>query len=65
MVGAGMGVSIVPEMAMDKNSRCRYVRIADEDAQRTIGVVVLRGRSLTRAHLAFLSHLRGVNAHAG
>jgi LysR family hydrogen peroxide-inducible transcriptional activator len=58
MVGAGMGVSIVPEMAMEKGSRCRYVRIADDDAQRTIGAVVLRGRSLTRAHLGFLSHLR-------
>jgi LysR family hydrogen peroxide-inducible transcriptional activator len=58
MVGAGMGVSIVPEMAVEKNARCRYVRIADEEAQRTIGAVVLRGRSLTRAHLGFLSHLR-------
>jgi LysR family transcriptional regulator, hydrogen peroxide-inducible genes activator len=62
MVGAGMGVSIVPEMAMEKNARCRYVRIADEDAQRTIGAVVLRGRSLTRAHLGFLSHLRASSA---
>jgi LysR family hydrogen peroxide-inducible transcriptional activator len=58
MVGAGMGVSIVPEMAMEKNPRCRYVRIGDDDAQRTIGAVVLRGRSLTRVHLGFLSHLR-------
>jgi len=59
MVGAGMGVSIVPEMAIEKKSQCRYVHIADEQAARTIGVVVLRGRSLTRAHQAFLSHLRG------
>ena len=59
MVGAGMGVSIVPEMAIDRKSPCRYVHIADEQAARTIGTVVLRGRSLTRAHQAFLSHLRG------
>jgi LysR family hydrogen peroxide-inducible transcriptional activator len=58
MVGAGMGVSIVPEMAIVKSSPCRYVHIADEQAVRTIGTVVLRGRSLTRAHHAFLSHLR-------
>jgi LysR family hydrogen peroxide-inducible transcriptional activator len=58
MVGAGMGVSIVPEMAVDKNLPCRYVHIADEQAARSIGAVVLRGRSLTRAHQAFLSHLR-------
>jgi len=57
MVGAGMGVSIVPEMAVERKSQCRYVHIADEQATRTIGTVVLRGRSLTRAHQAFLSHL--------
>ena len=62
MVGAGMGVSIVPEMAMDKRQSCRYVRIADSHATRTIGAVVLRGRSLTRVHRAFLSHLRNAEA---
>jgi LysR family transcriptional regulator, hydrogen peroxide-inducible genes activator len=58
MVGAGMGVSIVPEMAIDKKSRCRFVRIDDPAAARTIGALILRGRSLSRAHHAFLSHLR-------
>jgi LysR family hydrogen peroxide-inducible transcriptional activator len=61
MVGAGMGVSIVPEMAIQSKMRCRYVRIADEQAARTIGTAVLRGRSLNRAHLAFLSHLRAAS----
>jgi LysR family hydrogen peroxide-inducible transcriptional activator len=58
MVGAGMGVSIVPEMAIERKSPCRYVHIADEQAARTIGTVVLRGRSLTRAHIAFLEYVR-------
>ncbi len=58
MVGAGMGVSIVPEMAIEKKSQCRYIRIADDQAVRTIGTVILRGRSLTRAHFAFLEHVR-------
>ena len=58
MVGAGMGVSIVPEMAIERKSQCRYVRIADEQAARTIGTIILRGRSLTRAHFAFLEHLQ-------
>src|SRR5438309_4675639 len=58
MVGAGMGVSIVPEMAIEKKSPCRYIRIADDQAIRNIVAILLRGRSLTRAHLAFLSHLR-------
>jgi LysR family hydrogen peroxide-inducible transcriptional activator len=62
MVGAGMGVSIVPEMAIEKKSQCRYVRIADEQASRTIGAVVLRGRSLTRAHVAFFEHLRACSS---
>ncbi len=63
MVGAGMGVSIVPEMAIEKKSKCRYVRIADDQAIRTIGAVILRGRSLTRAQNAFLSHLGPRSLH--
>jgi LysR family hydrogen peroxide-inducible transcriptional activator len=57
MVGAGMGVSVIPEMAVEKNSRCHYVRIADESARRTIGATVLRGRFLTRVFRSFLAHL--------
>jgi hypothetical protein len=45
-------------MAIDKKSRCRFVRLDDPAAVRTIGAVILRGRSLSRAHHAFLSHLR-------
>jgi LysR family hydrogen peroxide-inducible transcriptional activator len=62
MVGTGMGVSIVPEMAIEKHAQCRYVRIADNEAARTIGAIVLRGRSLTRLHHAFLAHLRAVGS---
>lgn len=58
MVGAGMGVSIVPEMAVDPSSACRFVPIKDDRAERTIGAVVLRGRSLSRAQQNFLAHLR-------
>jgi LysR family transcriptional regulator, hydrogen peroxide-inducible genes activator len=58
MVGVGMGVSLVPEMAIDKKSRCTYIRLADEQATRTIGVARLRGRSFSRAHNAFVSQLR-------
>jgi LysR family transcriptional regulator, hydrogen peroxide-inducible genes activator len=58
MVGAGMGISLIPQMAMDKKSGCRYVSISDPEATRTIGAVTLRGRSLTRASLSFLSLLQ-------
>lgn len=58
MVSTGMGVSIVPEMAIDKSARCRYVRIADEQATRTIGAATLRGRWQTRSLRAFMEVLR-------
>jgi LysR family hydrogen peroxide-inducible transcriptional activator len=58
MVGAGMGVSLVPEMAVDKSRPCRFVRIADPQARRTIAAAVLRGRTLNRGSRALLSHLR-------
>jgi LysR family hydrogen peroxide-inducible transcriptional activator len=57
MVGAGMGVSLVPEMAIDKRSSCTFVPIADDHAVRAIGAVRLRGRSFSRAQNAFLSVL--------
>lgn len=57
MVSAGMGVSIVPEMAVDRNARCAYIRLSDEQAVRTIGAVRLRGRSFTRAQSSLLSEL--------
>jgi LysR family hydrogen peroxide-inducible transcriptional activator len=57
MVCAGLGVSIVPAMAMERRPGCRYVPLADGRAERTIGVVTLNGRSLTRANEAFLTHV--------
>ena len=43
MVAAGVGVSLVPEMAIDRNVACRYVRLSDPQATRTIVTAVLRG----------------------
>jgi LysR family transcriptional regulator, hydrogen peroxide-inducible genes activator len=57
MVGAGMGISLVPEMALDRKYPCAYIPLADNQATRTIGAVRLRGRSLSRLHNAFLSQL--------
>src|ERR1700687_2722045 len=58
LVGAGVGVSLVPAMAVDRRSQVRFVRISDPTATRTIGALTLRGRSLSRAHQAFLDSLR-------
>jgi LysR family hydrogen peroxide-inducible transcriptional activator len=62
LVSAGMGVSLVPRMARERKSGCRYVRVADAEASRTICAVTLRGRSLTRAASSFLAHLRASSA---
>jgi LysR family transcriptional regulator, hydrogen peroxide-inducible genes activator len=58
MVGAGQGVSVVPEMAIEKRAGCRFIPLADERAARTIGAITLRGKSSTRLQQAFLAHLR-------
>jgi len=58
MVAAGIGVSLVPEMAVDRNANCSYVRLSDARATRTIVAAVLRGRSFNRVQQAFLSGIR-------
>ena len=59
MVAAGVGVSLVPEMAIDRNVGCRYVRLSDAQATRTIVAAVLRGRSFNRVQRAFVSGIKG------
>lgn len=58
MVAAGVGVSLIPEMAIDRNVGCRYVRLSDTQATRTIVAAVLRGRSFNRVQQAFVSGIR-------
>jgi LysR family hydrogen peroxide-inducible transcriptional activator len=57
MVSAGLGVSVVPEMAVEKRPGCSFIPLADERASRTIGAVMLKGASRTRVTEAFLAHL--------
>jgi LysR family hydrogen peroxide-inducible transcriptional activator len=59
MVAAGVGVSLVPEMAIDGNADCAYVRLSDARATRTVVVATLRGRSFNPVQQAFL---RGIQA---
>jgi LysR family transcriptional regulator, hydrogen peroxide-inducible genes activator len=58
MVAAGVGVSLIPEMAIDRNVGCTYVRLSDTHATRTIVAAVLRGRSFNRVQRAFVSGIR-------
>ena len=58
MVAAGVGISLVPEMAIDRNAGCRYVRLSDARATRTVVAAILRGRSFNRIQQAFLSGIK-------
>lgn len=58
MVAAGVGVSLVPEMAVDPSFACSYVPLADAKATRTIAAARLRGRSFSRVQEGFLESLR-------
>jgi LysR family hydrogen peroxide-inducible transcriptional activator len=58
MVAAGVGISLVPEMAIDRNAGCRYVRLTDARATRTIVAAILRGRNFNHIQQAFLSRIR-------
>jgi hypothetical protein len=44
-------------MAIENKRQCSFIPIEDERATRTIGAVVLKGRSLPRASEAFLANL--------
>lgn len=58
MVAAGVGVSLIPEMAIDRNPACRYIRLNDARATRTVVAAVLRGRSFNRIQQAFLTGIQ-------
>jgi LysR family hydrogen peroxide-inducible transcriptional activator len=58
MVAAGVGISLVPEMAIDRNAGCSYIRLIDDGATRTIVAAVLRGRSFNRVQQAFVSGIQ-------
>jgi len=58
MVAAGMGVSLVPAMAVEPRKGCRFVRVADQSACRRVGIVRLKQHFATRAQSALLEHLR-------
>lgn len=45
MVAAGIGLSLVPEMAVDRHAGCSYLRLRESRAVRTIVLASLRGRS--------------------
>ena len=57
MVGAGIGISMVPEMAANPDADCIYVRLVDARARRTVVLATLRGRSFNRVQKAFIDRV--------
>jgi LysR family hydrogen peroxide-inducible transcriptional activator len=57
MVSARMGVSAVPEMAVQPVEGCSFVRIAGDRSGRRIGAIMMRQHFETRAQRAFLDYL--------
>lgn len=58
LVSAGVGLSIVPAMAVEPRPGCKFIRVRDKRSRRSVGVVYLRSHFATRAHRALLDHLR-------
>lgn len=57
MVSAGIGISAVPQMAVQPVRGCRFVRIGNQNASRTVGVTMLARHYQTRAEKLFLQHV--------
>jgi LysR family transcriptional regulator, hydrogen peroxide-inducible genes activator len=57
MVSAGMGISAVPRMALQSVRGCRFIRISNEGATRTLSVAISSRHFQTRAEKMFLQHL--------
>lgn len=58
MVAAGMGVSVVPEMAVEKHPGCSFVRLDDERTVRRVGLAQLRHRSPSRVQRILVEEIR-------
>lgn len=59
MVSAGMGVSIVPKMAVEERTGCHFIPISDPQAERKVGIVRLKHHFATRAQRTLIDHLKG------
>jgi DNA-binding transcriptional LysR family regulator len=58
MVADRTGVSVVREMAVEKRDGCRFLPLADESANRRVGIVQLKQHFRSHVHRALLEHLR-------
>jgi LysR family hydrogen peroxide-inducible transcriptional activator len=60
MVGLGMGVSLVPELAArsDRTGQCRYLSLGPDGPTRTLAAIWHRDRYQSRLAMEFLNRLR-------
>jgi DNA-binding transcriptional LysR family regulator len=58
MIAARTGVSVGREMAVEKRDGCRFLPLADESANRRVGIVPLKQHFRSHVHRAFLERLR-------
>lgn len=58
MVSSGLGVSLIPEMALKKTKGCKFVPLKDTSITRTLGLVRLKNRELDVTRLLFLEYLK-------
>lgn len=58
MVGAGLGVALLPELSLSDNIGCARVNVADPPITRDLGVVQRKGESSSSAALEFIAALR-------
>jgi DNA-binding transcriptional LysR family regulator len=59
-VGAGLGVALVPELALTETHGIKSVKIADQELRRQLGLTWLRARSLSPAARALREFLTPV-----
>lgn len=58
LVSAGVGVSVIPEMAIERRTRCKFVRVNDQHALRRLGFIYLKHHFQTKAQRAVIDHFK-------
>jgi LysR family hydrogen peroxide-inducible transcriptional activator len=57
LVAGGLGISIVPEMAVEPRRGCKYIPVRDSAAFRRVGLVAIKRRPPGKPALTFINQL--------
>jgi LysR family hydrogen peroxide-inducible transcriptional activator len=58
MVSSGLGVSVIPEMALKRRKGCKFLRLRNPGSRRRVGLVRLKRRRFGPTKLLFIECLR-------